>query len=107
VIILNLEDIMNLYRLMRVKNVRETSDQFYFSMEDSIVIFVASKEFLRSKKIESIIVGQEFFIKGRLGNNDVMLAQAPIPSKIFGWANVNTHATNTARRHRSAGFALF
>jgi hypothetical protein len=66
---------LNLYRLVRVKTVRETSESFDFSLENSCISFVASKEFLRAKGIATIVSGQEFFIKGKSGNEDVMLAR--------------------------------
>jgi hypothetical protein len=61
---------LNIYRLVKIKEVAETHDQFSFSLEDSTVSFSASKEFLRDKGVTSITQGEEFFIKGKTGNED-------------------------------------
>ena len=65
---------LNLYRLVKVRSVIETPEHFDFSLEDCSVTFVASKLFLKELGIESIVVGQQFFVKGKLGNEDVLLA---------------------------------
>ncbi len=65
----------NLYRLVKVKSVKESAKSFCVSFENSHVLISMKKTSLREQYgINMIQEGEEFFIKGNVGNSDVELA---------------------------------